>query len=246
MEKRDQMVRDGQWLFRHRSYVPLVPIAVALVGVQSWGSEDALAPLISGGIEVFAVMVSLLGLGIRAWAVGCAPRGTSGRNTREQVASTLNTTGAYSLSRHPLYLGNYLAGLGPTLITYTVWIPAFYSFFFAFYYERIMLAEESFLRDKFGEEFTIWTARTSGFFPRLTSYVPAALPWSFRNVLRREYNGAFAVVLLFVTFDLVGDRVHEGGIADWSELTVLAGATVMWLGLRHLKRRTSVLVVEGR
>ena len=246
MEMRDQMVHDGHWLFRHRSYIPLIPIAVAVSAVSLWGSEDALPGRVAVAIRMLAIVASLVGFSIRAWAVGCAPRGTSGRNTKGQVASTLNTTGAYSLARHPLYLGNYLMGLGPTLVTFTIWVPAFYSFFFAFYYERIMLAEESFLRDKFGDDFESWAARTPAILPRVHGYTPAALPWSLRNVLRREYNGAYAIVLLFSTFDLLADWIHNRPVGGGAEFPTLAGATVLWLGLRHLKRHTSLLVVEGR
>ena len=62
--------------------------------------------------QMLCISVSFLGLFIRIVTVGRAPIGTSGRNTREQVANTLNTTGIYSLVRHPLYLGNYLVFLG--------------------------------------------------------------------------------------------------------------------------------------
>ncbi len=58
------------------------------------------------------MVISFFGLALRVIVVGHAPYGTSGRNTREQVADTLNTTGMYSIVRHPLYLANYLIILG--------------------------------------------------------------------------------------------------------------------------------------
>ena len=34
-------------------------------------------------------------------------KNTSGRNTHDQVADSLNTSGIYSIVRHPLYVGNF-------------------------------------------------------------------------------------------------------------------------------------------
>ena len=53
-----------------------------------------------------------MGFLFRAWAIGTTPAGTSGRNTKEQVAEVLNSTGIYSIVRHPLYVGNYFMWIG--------------------------------------------------------------------------------------------------------------------------------------
>jgi protein-S-isoprenylcysteine O-methyltransferase Ste14 len=63
--------------------------------------------------EAICVAVSLVGLGIRIATVGHAPGGTSGRRTvGGPSALALNTSGMYSVVRHPLYLGNYFQWLG--------------------------------------------------------------------------------------------------------------------------------------
>ena len=72
--------------------------------------------------ESLAVMISFLGLIVRCVTVGYVPRGTSGRNTRSQVAETLNTTGIYSITRNPLYLGNFLIMVGVTLFMQVWWL----------------------------------------------------------------------------------------------------------------------------
>ncbi len=136
-----------------------------------------------------------------ALTVGRTPASTSGRNTRRQVAESLNTTGIYSTVRHPLYLGNFLMALGVVLFPMTWWLVVIYGLAFWLYYERIMLAEEAFLRSRFGTAFEEWARRTPAFVPRLRGYVAPDLPFSLRNVLRREYNGAFAVVLLLTLLE---------------------------------------------
>jgi len=75
---------------------------------------------------------------------GYAPRGTSGRHTLRQEAKRLNSSGMYSLLRHPLYLGNALMWLGISLFVHVWWVVVISMLIFWIYYERIMFAEEEF------------------------------------------------------------------------------------------------------
>jgi len=66
------------------------------------------------------------------------------------VASTLNTTGAYSLSRNPLYVGNYFMWAGVAMVTDSAWFVLLFSLAFWIYYERTVFAEEFFIFDGAG------------------------------------------------------------------------------------------------
>lgn len=61
-----------------------------------------------------------------------------------------NTTGMYSIVRHPLYLGNFFVGFGIVLICSSVWLAVVFCLLFVVYYERLMFAEEEFLRTSSG------------------------------------------------------------------------------------------------
>ena len=113
--------------------------------------------------EPFCVLIAVFGLLVRAYVVGHAPSGTSGRNTRSQIGEQLNTTGAYSIVRHPLYLGNFFIWLGVALVPGSWWLVFSLTAVFWIYYERIMYAEEEFLRDEFKKSYLRW-ARSN---PRL-------------------------------------------------------------------------------
>jgi hypothetical protein len=67
------------------------------------------------------VFISLIGLAVRIYTIDYTPDNTSGRNTSEQVADTLNRTGIYSIIRHPLYVGIFLMWLGIAFVVQNFW-----------------------------------------------------------------------------------------------------------------------------
>jgi hypothetical protein len=144
-------------------------------------------------------------------------------------------------------LGNYLIMLGFTLVFRNGWLVCVISCIYALYYERIMMAEEAFLREKFGESFEKWAAATPAFIPKLGGWKPAALPFCWRTVLQREYNAFFLILAVFFLLDLIGDSVAERQLKvdpDWF-VAFLCGF-VIFATLRFLKKRTQILQVEGR
>lgn len=198
-------------------------------------------------LEVACFVVAFTGLGIRALVVGYAPAGTSGRITSGQKASQLNTTGAYSLCRHPLYLGNFLIGLGFMLFLQSFNLLLLYSLLFLLYYERIMLREETFLAGKFGGDYPAWAARTPAFIPRFGNWSRPGLPFSFRNVLRREYTAFFLIILVMTAFEIVGNSIVEGRLVFETEWRWLFGfGFFVYLALMLLKKKTRLLHVPGR
>ncbi len=241
-----ELTNNGNWLFRWRSFLPITVVVCAVVAMLPIPipKHDVLT---ADCVEVVSLGISFLGMLIRAVTIGHTPAGTSGRNTAGQVAESLNTTGIYSTVRHPLYLANFLIGLGLACFTLTWWFPLMYTLTFWLYYERIMLAEEAFLRSKFGEQFNVWVQRTPAFIPSWKHYTPPRLRFSLRNVLRREYNTLLQIVVVGFLLEFFGDWFDSGRITvsgPWC-IFLLTGAFV-WACLRTLKRNYTVLEVEGR
>jgi protein-S-isoprenylcysteine O-methyltransferase Ste14 len=243
---RNQLEENGSWLFRHRSYLPVAAIPVFLGCLPSF-TYLASNHGINEAWQLICLLISLAGLVIRIMTVGRAPIGTSGRNTREQVANTLTTTGIYSVVRHPLYLGNYLIFLGMALWPHNGWLAVVTSCAFALYYERIMLAEEAFLRERFGEDFETWAARTPAFLPRLGGWKPSSVTFCWRTVLQREYNAFLLILGVFFVFDLIGDAVAEKRWhMSYGWFSLFVAGFVIFATLRTIKKRTRLLHVEGR
>lgn len=246
MALREEFEQTGNWLFRWRSYLPLIVIGIFLLSLR--GYEYPFNSVRLNHIwEVICLIISFFGLGIRIITIGHTPKGTSGRNTKTQVAESLNTTGIYSVVRNPLYLGNFFMGLGIALFPHLWWLTLIFILIFWLYYERIIFAEEAFLRNKFGDEFLDWANQTPVFVPRFDQYKKPDLAFSVRNVLRREYNGFFAVIVVLSILETVGDLFATGRVVfDSWRIIILAVGFVIWVTLRSLKKYTTILNVEGR
>jgi len=246
MALREELEKSGVWLFRWRSYLPLVMLGLVIFGLRHFrypgGSHQW------DQVWDFACFVlSLSGIGVRVAAVGCAPKGTSGRNVKNQVADTLTTTGMYSIARHPLYLGNFLIGLGILLFPRLWWITLLYVLTFWLYYERIMFAEEEFLRRKFGAPYLEWADRTPAFFPNLSRWQPTQMSFSIRWALKREYASVFGVIAVYTFLEVAGDFFAEGRlVVDTIWLAIFVTGAVGYALLRFIGKKTTLLNVEGR
>jgi protein-S-isoprenylcysteine O-methyltransferase Ste14 len=245
MALNEEFHSQGEWLFRWRSYLPLlfVPFMVPAV-IHANGTFESTAHEVS---EYVGFIISILGLMVRVFTVGHAPARTSGRNATRQIADALNTTGMYSIVRHPLYVGNYLIGLGISTVLLVWWLPVIYSLVFWIYYERIMFAEEAFLQRKFGDAYLGWANATPAFWPRFRQWRKPDLPFSWLNALRREYTGLTVVILGHCGLETTEFLVQEHRIV-WEPFytTLLFSGLAAYFALRHMKRYTSLLDVPGR
>jgi protein-S-isoprenylcysteine O-methyltransferase Ste14 len=243
----NRLAREGDWLFRHRSFLPLLLLpltAWSLLHVQHYLGGSHLQQHAWGAA---CCALSWLGWLVRATTVGFVPAGTSGRNTSSQRATELNTTGWYSLTRNPLYLGNYLIGLGIMAAWADLELTLAYTAAFWLYYERIISREEQFLLTQFGDDYTAWVERTPAFLPALRRWERPRYPFSLRTVLRREYS---AVLLIGIAFQLVDMAEHwlvdARLYCDPSWTAQLVVCAIWYAYWRTIKKRTKWLRVAGR
>jgi protein-S-isoprenylcysteine O-methyltransferase Ste14 len=246
MGLREEFEATGNWLFRRRGYLPLMLFPVPLVAARgsAYPAGDHGLALAWEGV---CLLLALSGLALRIGTVGFAPRDTSGRTTGGQQAESLNTSGLYSVVRHPLYLGNYLMWLGVALFPRSWWAPVIVSLVFWLYYERIMFAEEEFLRRKFGPLYTSWAAITPAFLPRPTLWRRPGVRFSLLTVLRREHSSLLALMASLTALEVASDYAYTGRlIMDPVWGTALGVTLLLCLAVRTVKHRTRLLHVEGR
>ena len=245
---RDKLIIQGNRLFRKRgTYASVLGIPIVLFAFYQH--------LNSGNIHLFGwhwdavcLAISLAGLAIRAYAIGCRARRTSGRNGQKgQVADALNSSGMYSLTRNPLYLGNFLAVLGVVMLFSLWWLVMIYVLGFWLHYERIILAEEDFLLNKFGETYMNWAKTTPVFVPSFRHWRPPEVPFSWKTALKSEYQTFTMTITAFMFLQLVRYGYPSYSFASvkiW--IYLLALTLVFFTTVRLVCKNTKFLHVPGR
>ena len=232
MSLKNEFTISGNWLFKYRSYLPLIilPLLFHSLFISVRASFNLLFYI--------GLSVSLLGEYIRIITVAFVPTGTSGRNTKWQKATSLNQTGIYSIVRHPLYLGNFLIFLGPFIFSGNIYSIIIFILSFWIYYERIMYAEETFLISKFGNEYENWSSRTPAFIPNIALYTQSKSKFLFRKVFEREYSGIYGIFFIFTLLLIFRNyNLNITPIISNAWKWIFWGNTLIYVTLRTLKKR---------
>ena len=244
----DELEKQGQWLFRWRSYIPLIIIPIFILSLQTPEQLEQIAgDTIEDIYEMICFFIAFIGLGIRCITVAFVPKGTSGRNTKKQKAKRLNTTGMYSITRNPLYLGNFFIILGIVMFTQSLLAIITIILVFWIYYERIIFAEEQFLQKKFGKKFLQWANNTPIFIPNFKNYRAPDLSFSLKNIFKREYTGFFIIILTFTVVEILEDYFDKRQFKierEWAIIFIVG--LITYILLRYLKKKTNLLNEEGR
>ncbi len=248
MALQEEFEEQGNFLFKYRTYLPLLVLFGGLI-IFYFQKRNYTFIDLGQNYWYFALIVGLIGLFIRIYTVGHTPENTSGRNTTGgQLADQLNQTGIYSLVRHPLYLGNFLMWLAIALITANNAYIIGFILAYWLYYERIMYAEEQFLRGKFGKSYTDWATDVPAFIPKLSGFVTPKYAFSIKKVLKKEKNGVAALFGLFWLFEIVGNYAESGNLelkrTFW--FWAFAVSAIIYIVLKLIKSNTKILDEVGR
>lgn len=205
----ERFKKEGDFLFRWRSYLPLILVPFIILVVISFDSALVVGEKYNNALIIFALVVGIAGQILRIFVAGFVPKDTSGRNTFGQQAASLNTSGIYSLCRNPLYLGNFFMMLSPVILVGNWIFVLLFALGFWLYYERIIFAEEAFLSQKFGDDYKKWCDSTPCFFPRFSGFKGADLSFSLKTTLRREYHSLFGLASSLLATNLIIKIIAE-------------------------------------
>ncbi len=250
------METTGSKLFKYRGQIPVI-IFIAAIPILFVTPFNKLlcvnnypnSPFCISAIIISAI-ITFLGLSLRAYTVCTTPKGTSGRNTSKQVADSLNTKGMYSVVRHPLYFANYLIWAGILVFTMNPFAFAIVSLVYWIYYERIMMTEEAFLRQKYGQEFEDWSQKVPAFFPKISIFQNGMLDFSLKTFIRREYATILSTLVSFLIVDYLNRYIFDiqNGISTFQFFTPMFWITVVYIAIaliiKYLKHRTDVLKAD--
>ena len=157
-----------QFFFKYRSYTP-IPIAILILYFALEHSPH----------YFLGLLMLFFGELIRIWAVSYAGGKT---RTRKVGAPELCTSGPYSFTRNPLYLGNMFMYIGIAMVAGAPNIILMISIIFSFFliqYTFIVSLEEETLTTLFGEQYINYKKHVPAIFPRLR-------PWKGSRVAKRR------------------------------------------------------------
>ncbi|MGD0782835.1 MAG: isoprenylcysteine carboxylmethyltransferase family protein, partial [Candidatus Aminicenantales bacterium] len=126
--------------------------------------------------------VAAVALVIRAWASG-----------HIQKERTLAVSGPYRHTRNPLYVGNFILGLGIAVATNSWWGAGLFILYFGLFYPPVIIAERERMKRLFPVEYADYTANVPLVFPRLRPS-PANGEGRFRWSLYRKNREPRALV----------------------------------------------------
>lgn len=156
-------------------------LGLVLLLVCAWFTEPAGEQRIVAGFVIAAIG--------QVWRIYAA--GVIYKNRK------LASTGAYSLVRHPLYLGNFLILAGFTLACANWAVVALVAFFFLFYYPAAIRYEDHKLENIFGDEWREWSQNIPGMFPTSLRWrANQDATWNMRQSMLR--NGELVYTLFEV------------------------------------------------
>ncbi|MHB8482357.1 MAG: methyltransferase family protein [Nitrospiria bacterium] len=134
----------------------------------------------------------IMGEFIRTWSAGCI----------NKEYEQLTTWGPYAYTRNPLYIGNFLLGLGFVMMgNQWITIVLFLVIFFLIYRATIMDEEKSLFK-VFGESFSEYKKSVPRFFPRFSSHTNEKQNFYWKRVIKhREYKAWMGILgILFFIF----------------------------------------------
>ena len=136
----------------------------------------------------FGLPLIIAGESLRIWASGYLHKATK-----------LATSGPYAFVRNPLYLGNFLLGLGFILIAWNLYLFVFFALLFVFLYYATIKSEEERLQKLFGKPFLQYKHNVPSIIPRLKPYQGEKEKFKWKQVKKnREYRAIIGISALIV------------------------------------------------
>lgn len=234
------MIAIGNFFFKYRNflfiflYLALFIPSPQIFRESTIGEHYYLYPLIIG------LFITVFGQLIRGVAISLAYIVRGGKD-KTVYAEDLVTEGFFNHGRNPLYVGNILMLVGVGILMNSVVFVCIFIPLFLFIYQAIVLAEENFLRNKFGAQFDAYCARVNRWWINFSGIgkTIGSMAFNGKRWLIKEYNTqtvwllGIVIILLFYYPQLTsGDTV----LRDRIGITALVVLAAYYFTIRYLKK----------
>lgn len=225
-------IKVGNFLFKHRSFTPIPLIIIVFIIFKPVDLNEKNIVLNLAGL-----FISLLGETIRIIAVGFSFTGTSGRETFLR-ADALNTTGIYAIVRNPLYIGNFFMFTGLVIVFSNVFAVLVFTLFLILQYYFIILSEENFLKQKYGESYETYCSQVRRILPTFKNYKWNQNPFSLKKVIFKENDSIFNMLMMLLLVLLYKERIFSGQIFQPILYIIPGGILVtLYVMIKIIKKR---------
>lgn len=227
------MVSIGNFFFKYRNWIFI--LFYAALFIPSWplfsperfGSTYYIWPITLG------LFITCLGQLIRGLTIGLAYIVRGGKEGKP-YAEGLVTEGIFHHCRNPLYVGNILMLLGVGILANSLVYVALVIPVFLFIYQAIVLAEEHFLRGKFGTGFDAYCKAVNRWWPDLRGIVStiSSMQFNWKRWILKEHTTQF-IWLCGIVLILLLNYPHLSGY-DQDRRNLLLGIMLGFLLLVYI------------
>ena len=204
--------------------------------VPSWEvfSDPVVAMIIGFSITIIGQLIRIATIGL-VYII-------RGGKDRRVYAEELVTTGIFAHCRNPLYVGNILILVGLGIASNSLLFMAVFTPLFLFFWQAIVLAEENYLKDKFGEQYGQYCRRVSRWGLNLKGLGTTlnSMQFKWKRVIIREYNSTYiwmtgAVLIVMKHFYFHKERFDfQKNLPVF--ISILIGLLILYFVARYLKK----------
>jgi protein-S-isoprenylcysteine O-methyltransferase Ste14 len=235
------MVSIGNFFFKYRNWIFI--LFYAALFIPSW----SLFSKTQFGSDIYYVwpiviglFITILGQLIRGLTIGLAYIVRGGKEGKP-YAEGLVTEGIFNHCRNPLYVGNILMLLGVGILANSLVYVAIVIPVFLFVYQAIVLAEENFLRGKFGAGYDEYCKKVNRWFPNFKGIGKtfSSMQFNWKRWILKEHTTQFiwligiVLILLLKYPEITGDNEQ---LRNKLLIIILASLLLLYGLIRYLKK----------
>ena len=234
------MVNIGNFFFKYRNWIFILFYAALFIPSPALFSPKVFGPHYYFWPIGLGLFITCLGQLIRGLTIGLAYIVRGGKEGKP-YAEGLVTEGIFSHCRNPLYVGNILMLLGVGILANSFLYVAIMIPVFLFIYQAIVLAEENFLRGKFGVGFDAYCKNVNRWWPNLKGIGKTfrSMKFNWKRWILKEHTTQFIwligiTLLLLLNYpELTG---HDEKLRNILLGVVLGCLLLIYLLIRYLKK----------
>ena len=212
------MIQIGNFFFKYRNLLFILLYGLLFLPSPELFTENFFHADYKTWPLIIGLFVTVLGQVIRGATIGLAYIVRGGKD-KKVYAEHLVSTGIFSHCRNPLYVGNILMLLGVGILANSLIYVAIIMPLFLFIYQAIVLAEENFLRGKFGADFDAYCTKVNRWIPSLKGLGAtfSSMEFNWKRWVLKEYTTQFIwlagiallVIRLYQIEDVMTNSVYS-------------------------------------